>query len=182
MRSDAIYCSTRCRVAAHRHPIPAELRNLNRWIRYSKKKIPLTPTNKIASSTHPHTWSDFRWASSSRAGRGLGFVFNGDGIIGIDLDNAFDEWGKLKEWASKLIATLPSTYMEVSPSGHGLHIIGKGLVLAGRRWKFADGGIEIYGTGRFFTMTGKRFKATPLRLNKLGTIVDVLEPIANSMA
>jgi len=179
-RIDAVYCSTKCRVYVHRNPFPKEMIQLRRWIRYSYKKFPLTPDNKVASSTAPHTWSDFPWVQTSRAGAGIGFVFNGDGIIGIDIDKAFDENGNIKDWAKAIIDSLPATYTEISPSGKGIHILGKGNVSAGRRWALPDGGVEIYGTGRYFTMTGKRFLATPKKLAQLGTVIDAIEPIVLS--
>jgi primase-polymerase (primpol)-like protein len=177
-RADAVYCSSKCRVAAHRNPIPKEMRDLTRWVRYSKSKIPLTPDNDCASATDRRTWSDFDIVQESNAGVGIGFVFNGDGIIGIDLDKAFDFDGKIKTWAQEIIDSLPPTYVEVSPSGNGIHIIGRGIVLGGRRWKFEDGCIEIYGTSRYFTVTGKRFKNSPLKLGNIGHVIDVIEPLA----
>ena len=166
-RSDAFYCSTKCRVFAHRNPFPKEMVAMTRWIRYSKSKIPLTPDDDIAKSNDPRTWSDFGWVKDSKAGVGIGFVFHADGIFGIDLDNAFDDEGNLKEWASKLIEQMPATFIEVSPSGKGLHIIGKGTVGQGRKIAFDDGAIEVYDRGRYFTMTGKPFAKSFLKLSKI---------------
>lgn len=180
-RADALYCSTKCRVFVHRNPFPKELTRLNRWIRYSKSKVPLTPDNEIASSTHPHTWSSYKWVKDSQAGVGVGFVFNGDGIIGIDLDNAFDCDNKLKYWARQILDSLPATYTEISRSGNGLHILGYGEVLTGRRFKFYDGGIEIYGSGRYFTMTGNSFERTPLKLAQLDDAMNVVCNVAHSL-
>ena len=140
---------------------------MTRWIRYSRSKIPLTPNDEYAKSTDPRTWSDFGWVKDSTVGAGIGFVFNNDGIFGVDLDNAFDDEGNLKEWASQLLALVPATYIEVSPSGKGLHIIGKGSVGHGRRIAFHDGCIEVYDTARYFTMTGKPFGKSKLSLSKL---------------
>lgn len=175
-RADAIYCSSNCRLYAHRNPFPKELVALNRWIRFSRTKVPLTPSDEVASSTLPRTWSSYKWVESSDAGVGMGFVLNGDGIIGIDLDNAIDENG-IKPWAKKIVDSLPATYTEISPSGRGIHIIGYGEILHGRRWKFEDGGVEIYGNGRYFTMTGKRFERTPKKISKLGNVLDIILPI-----
>lgn len=180
-RADALYCSSKCRTYVHRNPFPKELTRLNRWIRYSKTKVPLTPDNHIASSTAPRTWSSYKWVKDSDAGVGIGFVFNGDGIIGIDLDNAFDCDRKLKPWAKQILDELPATYTEVSRSRNGLHIIGFGEVLSGRRWKVYDGGIEIYGSGRYFTMTGNGFGKSPLKLAKLTNALDVVSNVAQSL-
>lgn len=175
-RSDAVYCSSKCRLNAYRNPFPKELVVLDRWIRFSKSKVPLTPKNEVASSIVSRTWSSYKWVASSHAGIGMGFVFNGDGIIGIDLDNAIDENG-IKDWAKLIVDSFPATYTEISPSGKGIHLIGRGEIFQGRRWKFHDGGIEIYGNARYFTMTGKRFEKTPKRISRLGNVLDIISPI-----
>src|SRR5690606_40768293 len=74
------YCSTRCRVAAHRArpKLPAELTERARWVRHEDKR-PITPDGRAASSTDPSTWSTYREAARSQVGDGLGFVL-GDGI------------------------------------------------------------------------------------------------------
>jgi primase-polymerase (primpol)-like protein len=49
---------------------------------------------------------------------------------------------------------MPSTYVEVSPSGSGLHVWGFADLVQGRR----TGDVEIYGAGRYITVTGRRFR------------------------
>jgi primase-polymerase (primpol)-like protein len=176
-RRDAIFCSTRCRVQSHRKPFPSELTDRRRWIRHSRSKIPLTIWDGIAKVNDSSSWNYYEHAKESTAGVGMGFVFNGDGIIGIDLDHAFAD-GKLKDWAQAIVDVFAGTYMELSPSGNGIHIIAKAELFSGRRFAVADGGIEIYATGRFFTMTGKRFNRSPKKLKKfedpLTSVLDVV--------
>jgi len=43
-------------------------------------------------------------------------------------------------------------YVEISPSGNGIHIIVEGTVRGGGMRK---GKVEMYGRGRFFTITGR---------------------------
>jgi putative DNA primase/helicase len=43
-------------------------------------------------------------------------------------------------------------YVEISPSGTGIHIIVEGSVRDGGMRK---GKVEMYGRGRFFTITGR---------------------------
>jgi putative DNA primase/helicase len=78
-------------------------------------------------------------------------MFNGDGLLGVDLDHGRDpETGKLQDWASDIISELDS-YTEISQSGAGIHILCYGKLPSGRRRK---GNIETYETGRYFVMTG----------------------------
>ena len=179
-RRDAIFCSTRCRVQSHRKPFPQELVDRRRWIRYSRFKIPLTIWNDYAKVNDAKTWAYYHHATESKAGVGLGFVFNGDGIIGIDLDNAFEN-GQLKDWAAAIVNVFADTYTELSPSGNGIHIIAKANLFSGRRFQMADGGIEIYSTGRYFTMTGKRFNRSPKKLKKFDDPVSSVMNIIDSI-
>lgn len=180
VRADAIYCSTRCRVQSHRKPFPQELTDRRRWIRHSRSKIPLTIWDDFAKVNDLTTWNFYEFAKQSKAGVGMGFVFNSDGIIGIDLDNAFAN-GKLKDWAQAIVNVFAGTYMELSPSGNGIHIIAKAEVFSGRRFTVADGGIEIYATGRYFTMTGKRFNRSPKKLKKfddpLSSVMNIIDSV-----
>jgi hypothetical protein len=98
------------------------------------------------------------------AGRvdGIGYVFAGD-HIGIDLDHAIDESGRLKSWAADIVNAC-ATYTEISPSGTGLHLYSKGTLpedWSGRKRSYHDGAVEIYSRGRFFTVTGNRFGNSP---------------------
>jgi hypothetical protein len=158
-------------MAAHRRrrTVPAELRERARWVRYSARKVPLRVGGGCDSSTDPSSWASFDEAAASPIGVGLGFVLNGDGIVCIDLDHCL-EGRRLASWAREILAALPRTYVEVSPSGSGLHV-----------WGFADvdravvvrrddgGGIELYSTGRYLTVTGDRWSDAPLKFARLET-------------
>lgn len=147
------FCGTKCRVKSHRgHHIPVELRELPRWIRH-RNKVPMTAKGLSASSTNPMTWTDYQTASASTVGDGLGFVLNGDGIVCIDLDHCYD--GKPSAEAQALIDSLPDTYIEVSPSGTGLHIWGYAVLEKGHRFNRNGLSVEIYPKGRYITVTGK---------------------------
>lgn len=154
-RGDTVFCSSRCRVAAHR-ALPAEqLRIIDRWVRYSSKKVPLTASGDAASSTNASTWCDFTTASTSTAGVGVGFVLtNADRITCVDIDHCLDGRGRLLSWAHDIIAGVPDTYIEVSPSGDGLHVWGLADIDKGRK----AGGVEIYGSGRYMTVTSQRWR------------------------
>ena len=177
-RIDARFCSTRCRVAAHRAKprqiIPDELVAEARWIRYSSTKVPLTIHGWPASSTKPGTWSTHDEVASSSVGVGPGFVLNGDGIVCIDLDHCLD--GKrLEPWAARILEATPLTYIEVSPSGDGLHIWGRASGFSGGRRVAFDGGmVEVYATERYLTVTGRPFRGSARRLGDLSPVIDMI--------
>jgi len=176
-RSDARFCSGRCRVAAHRDRhtadsasvLPSAIRDRARWIRHERKR-PITVTGRAASSTNARTWSTYEAARASTVGDGLGFVLDGDGIIGIDIDGCIEN-GNLAPWAARILADAPATYAEVSPSGAGLHLFGFGRLPAGRVVHVAGGTVECYSRGRYLTVTGQRFEGAPSTLAPLGDFI-----------
>ena len=80
--------------------LPPELTELPQWVCvWNGSKIPMQAREKkAASSVMPETWAvfdDARVAVDAGVYDGLGFVFNNNGIIGIDIDAGFDEDGFL---------------------------------------------------------------------------------------
>ena len=75
---------------------------------------------------------------------------------------------------SAFLATLPATYTEISPSGRGLHVYGYGHVARGRRVAVGSGAVEVYATGRFFTVTARPFRNSPSALADLGDLEALL--------
>lgn len=163
----AVYCSAECRAAARRgrravvaeaeaitrgaaELIPAELRERARWVRWDLfrgRKLPLqASSNRAASSTDPHTWTDYAAARTSTVGRGLGFVL-GAGIGCIDLDHCITERG-LSPLAERVLAENPSAWVERSQSGTGLHVWGLLPEAPGRRRK----DIEVYSRARYIAL------------------------------
>lgn len=174
-RADARYCSGRCRVAAlrSRPALPVELTSRDRWVRRNHKKIPLTYDDRVASSTNPSTWCDFELANESNVGVGLGFVLNGDGVACIDIDHCVTD-GKVADWAQSFIDTLPETYIEISPGGDGLHIWGiASLVFGGKRVQIPGGELEVYGSGRYITITGNAVDSTRRLANLTAALIAV---------
>lgn len=169
-RRHAKFCSGRCRVAAHRarhrQPIPLELRSRDRWVCHTDHKVPIRPSGRPASSTNATTWRTFDQVTAARR-PGIGFVLNGDGVICIDLDHCLNG-DTLEPWAQRILDSTPATYVEVSPSGTGLHIWGYGSVPRGRRTPRG----EVYGTGRYITVTGKSFRNAPARLTDISALAD----------
>lgn len=136
--------------------IPMEMRVLNQWVCIdADSKCPLNPMNgSAASSSDPGSWASFEEAVH-RVQCGdtdnIGFVFDDNGIIGIDIDTGFDEDGLLSPEAIDIIGKCHS-YTERSRSGRGFHVILKGTLPFGG--KNNKKGVEIYRDGRYFITTG----------------------------
>jgi putative DNA primase/helicase len=75
-----------------------------------------------------------------------------DPYVGIDFDDCFND-ETLAPTVLKFVGKLNS-YTEFSPSGNGLHTIIKGGLPAGG---LRHNKIEVYDTGRFFTVTGNMY-------------------------
>lgn len=136
--------------------IPEELKALTQWVcANSNSKVPMMSWDCYpASSTNPNTWSTFQGAVDSvRCGNyeHIGFVFNDNGIVGVDIDAGYDEDGFLTEIASDIIGQCKS-YTEKSRSGRGVHILLKGTLPF--KGKNSLKGVEIYRQARYFIMTG----------------------------
>jgi AAA domain-containing protein/primase/DNA polymerase family protein len=168
--------------------IPAELLALPRWVARGVDKKPYTAPGRLASSTDPSTWLTFDQARALAASEGLagvGFVFNGDGITGVDLDHCRNaETGEVQPWALRLVERLAS-YTEISPSGEGLHIfVRASLTGPGRKKKGAEGGaIEVYDRARYFTVTGQHVPGTPTAIeSRQDVVADVYARLGGSDA
>lgn len=169
-RAHARYCSARCRVAASRarKRLPSELTQTARWVRHSAAKVPLTAGGAAASVVDPADWTDYDTARRSSAGVGLGLVLAlTDDIVCVDLDHCLGADGQPADWAARLLEQTPPTFVEISPSGDGLHIWGTAGFLGGRRLAHAGGAVEVYGSGRYITVTGRRYAAAPATLGDL---------------
>lgn len=136
--------------------IPQEIMDIPRWVVVNaNSKVPLNPeTLEAASSSDPSTWGAF-WQVVDRVAKqqadNIGFVFDDDGYVGIDIDAGYDEDGLMTPLAAEIIG-LCHSYTERSRSGRGFHIIVKGDL----PWKGKNNqnGVEIYKDSRYFITTG----------------------------
>lgn len=165
--SSAQYRADYARVRAN---FPPALRAQRRWVcwRYepddkgAPTKVPYQADGaRKASTTDAATWSGFEQAvtgAQTHGYDGVGYVV-GAGVAGIDLDYAIVD-GAPKPWADKIVRSVVS-YWELSPSGDGAHAFVTGAWHgSGHRIDYADGRIEVYDSGRFFTVTGVRLDDT----------------------
>ena len=156
--------------------IPKEMKDLPNWVlwRYrlrdgKKTKIPYSVTGKPAKSNDPETWTSFDKAARLMSEYdGVGFMLGNSPFVGIDLDHCLDT-AERKARAKQLVTDC-NTYAEISPSGTGLHIIGKADLEKG----FRDNDIEVYPSGRYFTVTGNSF-GDALPVGNIQSVVDRLQ-------
>ena len=139
--------------------IPDQLKHQSRWV-VSKNKRPFMAeaANGLADVSDPDTWSSFattQTAYEEGGYDGIGFVFNGDGIVGIDLDDCVIN-GQPSESALEILREIGCSYVEISQSGRGLHAYGfyDGPTLAGKRGSYKGVKTEVYCTRRYFVVTG----------------------------
>ena len=96
-------------------------------------KIPYSARyNGKASTADRSSWTDFRRAKalldSSTAFNGLGFVFSKeDGFVFIDIDHCIED-GEISETGRDILSHFQNSYIEVSQSGAGIHIISRGTI------------------------------------------------------
>jgi Family of unknown function (DUF5906) len=173
--------------------MPPELKPLKNWVLWAAiwtgakwTKRPVQVSGFGASTTNPKHWASFddvkqAYERITAAGGylelrekgktqkvligGVGFVFDGqldqDRLVfaGVDFDGVMSQQ-TITSFAKEHVKRLGS-YTEASVSGRGLHVILKARPLSSG---VAHCGVELYTSGRFFTMTGQAGKAggTPI--------------------
>jgi hypothetical protein len=92
--------------------------------------------------------------------------------MGIDLDDHRNpDTGELTPFAQKVLGLFPS-YAEVSPSGTGIKIFGRGKLPAGCPKQNKSLGVEVYDGGRYFTVTGNVIPGGPTEIQNLQPAID----------
>lgn len=172
--------------------IPEELRNHRNWVIWHREwkdgrwtKVPYQgkDPDKRASTTDPTTWTDYNTVNMiiSNHKTGIGYVFDGTGIYGIDLDGAFNPDGSIYPPFIPIIKELNS-YQDISPSGVGLHIIlrcSEEPYPSGRKKEWDDGGkreVGVYGKGRYFTFTDTVYNDTTVVDIPVEKVRELLDP------
>lgn len=148
--------------------IPQALKELDQWVCvHADSKVPMKSFEReAASSTDPDTWSSFATAVQAVADGhydNIGFVFNDNDLVGIDIDTGYDDDGFITAVAADILGKCQS-YTERSRSGRGFHILLRGtLPFKGRN---NLNGVEIYRSSRYFIMTGDAIVYHTLRENQ----------------
>jgi hypothetical protein len=155
----------------------------------TKRPYQPTQTGRLARVNDRRTWGGLRDAQQAVAlgeADGIGLVLlQAEGYAALDLDKCrHPETGELDAWAGELIARCPGAYVEVTPSGAGLRIIGRADLDTGFQMVLQMDGtvagaqVEIYHlTPRYITVTGQQI-AGPASANELGDISDVVLDLA----
>jgi AAA domain len=157
-------------------PALGELKSQPRWVAWKWEerdgkptKPPVNPrTGNYASTSNPSTWVSYELAARCAVERGLpgvGYVLgdeDGD-LTGIDLDKCISASGKIKPWAREIL-DCGETYAEISPSGRGIRLLARGKIPAAV--KFDPANVELYGAGRYLTITGNRVEGAPDTINE----------------
>lgn len=181
------YCSDACKQVVYRSHfgLPPEMMMVDRWVRWQYEprgqyvtKIPLTLNGKLASTTDPQTWADYANVSESTVGDGYGFCLGG-GFSCIDLDHCYDGSHKLLPWAKMILAPVQgTTYIEISPSGDGLHIWGRvSHDITGVKVRELMN-VEAYTHSRYITVTRHVWRKSPAKLANLDYLCEVISHLA----
>jgi hypothetical protein len=125
-------------------------------------KFPIDWRDGSVSNAHdPAIWVDAKTACAMAPVWGtdhcIGFVFTrNDPYFFIDVDGCLQADGTWNAVAREMCAALPGAAIEVSQSGRGLHIFGRGIVPphSSRRGDAQRNGLEFYTEGRFVALTG----------------------------
>jgi hypothetical protein len=143
-------------------PALAPLAAYRRFVTYRLDPHPDEPGKTVKKPTN---WRDGKtcdahnptnqcsYAEAAATGRPVGFVIDeADGFWFLDIDNCLTPtgWSPL---AVELCGRLAGAAVEVSQSGRGLHIIGRGSV-GDHACRNIILGLELYTSGRFVALTG----------------------------
>jgi hypothetical protein len=150
-------------------PALAGMRALRQWIVYEtypdvskpgkRVKMPVHyQTARPCSVVEPANWTDAASAVAAvrvwGASYGVGFCFTkNDPYWFLDIDGALQPDRTWSALSQQLVSALPGAALEISVSGTGLHLFGRGAVPP-HRMKNIDLHIELYTEGRFCALTG----------------------------
>lgn len=149
------------------HPLwehfPPALTERDRWVVWRSMatgKVPYSATTlKRVDVTQPGAGATLAGARRAYEGggfAGVGFVLDGSGVVVADLDDCVRD-GCVSPGAMQVLRTLGAGYVEVSPSGFGLHAFGLVETSApGRKIEVDGTRLELYSRERYMTVTGHR--------------------------
>ena len=142
--------------------IPEEIKNLNNWVLWKleyrngeKTKPPYQIINgKGIKSNDPKKCTSYdetlNYYNNHRGEyKGIGFMFEGSGYTGIDIDHHIGVKDTITEEEEHYIIDTLDSYTETSQSGAGAHVIVRGSIPQDFKKK-----IEMYSHAHYFAMTG----------------------------
>lgn len=156
--------------------------------RWTKPPYMARAPRRYASTADSATWAPYELAEEVAEREGLrginggtGFVLKDCAFSGVDLDKCINEDGSFCAAVASVIrqARAAGCYIEISPSGMGLHIFGRsssGPVHT--KWGVGGGAVvEVFrNTRRFLTVTGKQIFEEDFceGMGDIDTLIDVL--------
>ena len=156
------------------NPLPPALRPLTKrkhwviwkWTRergdWTKPPYRVAEPDKNAATDDPTTWGTYKDAVAVVAAgkaEGIGFNLIGSGLVAFDLDHCRDpDSGAVDSWAQQLIdkGAQLGAYVEVTVSGTGFRIIGRGSKARTlRTFNLPVGKLELYrNCEKYITISG----------------------------
>jgi hypothetical protein len=167
----------------------APLCQLDHWViwrlewrkgKWTKPPFMATDPQRKAKNNDPATWASYNTAAEAAAdAEGPGFALLDTPFIAVDLDHCLDG-ETVDHWAQNWIDQANGAYVEKTPSGEGLRIIGTGSgKKLHRKWKIEGAregaAIEIYrDCERYITITGAQLGECK-ELSELDHLLDKIE-------
>ena len=164
--------------------IPEQLKKLSQWVLWRKQerdgkttKIPCVEEGgQLVHRKKEHPLYSYETAVNLaiKFNCGIGIFFDParSHLVGIDIDHCLDEQQKLEPRAKEVLDAVGKTYIEISPSARGLHVLffdDDNSPLTKNR----SGNLEMYRAGRYFTVTGKNFGDPSDVANKHGILTEL---------
>jgi hypothetical protein len=159
-----------------------------RWAKNGSDKWTKPPfqshfPSRTARNNDPDTWSPHAAAASAvNAGEadGIGFALTGTDIAAVDLDHCRDpSTGEIDAWAKAIVDRAAGAYCEITVSGTGLRLIGRGTgEKTHTNYRIEEGRqaakLEIYRRAvRYITVSGLQIGACA-ELPNIDTLIDSL--------
>ena len=171
--------------------IPQQMKDIPHWVNWKYfwiedkqrwTKLPLNPIGlKAAKSDDLATWGQFTSVTGNTWNRpdiGIGFEIgskaagHSSGLFCVDLDHVLKD-GTIQDPAALDIFETLDSYTEISPGGDGLHIWIKADVTEERAKR--KGVIEMYGDGRYITVTGNIYGTRTTIEERTAEINDLID-------
>jgi hypothetical protein len=169
------------------YAIPQELRDLNQWVCTKADKNLFQINGVQATTDRPDTWNTFEAcvkAIGEHNMTSVGLVLTKDDpyfIIDLDKTNSEPRRGPVH----RAIHDDFNTFSEISVSGTGCHIVGKGsLPFENGKggFKNKEWGVECYSSGHYLIFTGDIYSNKPIaeRQDLLNKLQQTFRPIKNT--
>lgn len=180
---------------------PGSMKEVPQWVSWRIIEGRKQPHSLFADTENKYSWSNpSNWGTFDEANatarktpymKGVGFILQkqgepyrepADDFVLIDFDDVRDPDSAAMHPVAKQYIQSAGTYGDISTSGTGAHLIGRGELPESvrtiqddlpERDGFPGGEIEVYDGKRFTAMTGRHIEATPKE------VADISELVAN---